>query len=448
MGRPVRGWQVLTEMRVRREVLGWSRQQLAERIDALLPTSHRLTCETVEEWELRERVPRSAYAEALCTLLGAPDIAELGLGHSLKAAAHWCWATQTQGRAYVLHRRTALERTIKLTGLGLLPVPELVQAAQVLGQRPAVYAVMVDEAQTVASRLAATYANQPAHTDIARATQTHARTLTNLLRRASMSPLVRTRLQAVSADACALSGFVALDASRLSEAGLWFDRSLSLAREADDARLQAAALVARSWLDSPTAVGASSHAPRRAIATLRQACATAHLAPPALRVWTHAHLCRDLAGAGDAQGSARALDQAWQALDNMDADGNETGWGWFSRQGELSGWRDVRLQAFCATRMLTLGHLSDGLPLATAVLKQTTNPGRRARLLGDLCAGWARADDPHAACAAGMAALDEADAVGFAAAARHIRAARSRFHPRWNGLTCVTELDERLAALP
>lgn len=49
MGRPARGWQVLTEMRVRREALGWSRQELAERVEGLLPRSHGLTYETIEE---------------------------------------------------------------------------------------------------------------------------------------------------------------------------------------------------------------------------------------------------------------------------------------------------------------------------------------------------------------------------------------------------------------
>ncbi|MGH8885991.1 MAG: hypothetical protein ACRDYX_12615 [Egibacteraceae bacterium] len=313
MGRPAHGWQVLTEMRVRREALSCSRQQLAERVDGLLAATHGLTYETIEEWELRERVPRGAYPKALCALLGAADIAELGLGHSSAAAAHWCWATQAQRKAYVLQRRTVLERMMKVSGLALLPVPELVAAAQLFGRRPRIYPVMVDDVEAVATRLAAVYATEPAHVDIARAALAHARTLTDLLRRAWMTPLVRTRLQAASADACALSGFMAVDAGRLGEADLWFGRSSSLAREAGDARLEAAALVASSWLDSPTAVGAAGHAADRAIAMLEQACAKARHAPPAMRVWTHAHLSRDLAGSGDADGSARALDRAWEA---------------------------------------------------------------------------------------------------------------------------------------
>ncbi|MGH8908097.1 MAG: hypothetical protein ACRD0K_16680 [Egibacteraceae bacterium] len=289
MGRPARGHQMFTEMRARREVLGWARQALAGRVDALLPVTHGLTYEAIEEWELRERVPSGRYAHALCTLLGTGHIAELGLGHSREAAAHWCWATQPQRRADVVRRTT-------IDGSALLPVPQLVQEAQLFGRRPHVCGSILGEAHAVATRLASTFIAEPAHPDIDRAARAHARTLSDLLRWACMPPVVRTGLRAIAADASALVGFVALDAGRLPEAELWFGRGLSLARQAGDARLESAMLMALAWLDAPTA--------------LREGRPKAGEIPAAMRAWAHAYLSRDLAGVGNAAGSARALHQA------------------------------------------------------------------------------------------------------------------------------------------
>ncbi|MGH8896282.1 MAG: hypothetical protein ACRDZ4_04470, partial [Egibacteraceae bacterium] len=266
-----------------------------------------------------------------------------------------------------------------------------------------------------------------------------------LLERAVMSSAQRERLGSIGADAAAMEGVLALETGAPGEARDSFDLALDLARGARDARLEALVTAAETWLWSPAKLGVRATGdPQQAVSAMEHACALGRHAPAPTQLWLHAYYAWHLAAARDAGGWARALASVQDTLDGIDQ--NDSGWGFFSLDGEFAGFDGGRIHAFEGDTRLLLGQHADAVgPLQQAIdtaympIKQS---GRRRSLM----AAWAGAGEPEPACAAGIACLDQADAAGLTLIVEKVRDVRETFPPAWSDLDCVRELDDRLRA--
>ncbi|MGH8909431.1 MAG: hypothetical protein ACRD0K_23775 [Egibacteraceae bacterium] len=430
--------RVITELQLRRE---------AQKLDRTILVAHlQLRCEhgaeglesqTVRDWEQRLHVPSAFYQKVLCDYFQVDSVAELGLGDSLEAARYWTRGTELE-RTREVRRRQLLHLTVQTATASLLPVPALTAAAQLLSGRRRFDPVDVDTAQQVASHLAASYLAAPGRAVIS-AAQAHAHTLVDLLKRASMTPEVRTQLTALTADAMSLAGHGQTDAGRLAEADAWFTDALRLARDANDPRLEAHALASRAW----TLLRCPKPDQAAAIAWFEAAAEFDGVLPHAGRAWLFSNLAIERAAVGDDLGSGRLLERAKTAAALASRD--EPGWGWWSAHGALGGWDGVRPEVFTGWRSLRLGRPAEALERFDAALVGTVLPARRANLHEATMLASAALGDPDRACASGVAALDEAKTYGLGTQHEEIRKARKSFPEQWDSLRPVIELDERLA---
>lgn len=431
--------EVVTELRLRREAAEEPlRRQVVAKLEFLCAQPTSLNEKRLFEWEVREHEPCTLFSETLCAYYDVGSIAELGLGHTREAAHNWTYATKAQRKAEV-HRRKLLAEGGKVFVAGLLPVGSLVALAQRLGGRPSLDLAAVGAAEQVATDLASRYVSDPGG-EVVAAAVAHARTLTDRLARASLTPEVRSRLAAVACDAASLAGYTAYDAGQRGEASLWFDDALALAREAGDRRLEALVVAATALIASEsTTLGHGDRS--RSLAVLQGAVALDRHLPPAGRAYVNGYLSRELAAADDDAGSGRALERALGAVRLVGR--GEPGWGWWSQHGELAGWDGARAGVFTGLRPLFLGRCSEAVPLLENALDGTAAPVRRATLHLDLTRASVGLDDPERARAEALAALDEVDKHGLSIVASDIRVVRDTFPPGWPEWA-NEEIDERL----
>lgn len=365
------------------------------------------------------------------------SIAELGLGDSLEAAHHWTWRPKPERKRQV-RRRQLLHLTVNTATMSLFPVPPLVAAAQLLGDRRRFDSVDADTARQVATHLAVSYEDTPDRTVIS-AAYAHAYTLLDLLEHALMTPEGRVQLTALAADATCLAGYADLDAGRLPQADAWLAAALQLARDAQDRRLEAYALAARAWalLRCPDPNQATAIAALEAAAEFHEAVSHAG------RAWLFANLAIERAAVGDDLGSGQLLERAKTAAALASCE--EPGWGWWSAHGYLGGWDGARPEVITGWRSLRLGRPVEALKRFDAALDGTTRPARRADLHEGTMLAAAALGDPDRACASAMVALDESKTHGLGTQHEQIRKARKSFPEQWNSLGPVIELDERLA---
>ncbi|MGH8903730.1 MAG: hypothetical protein ACRDYA_19165 [Egibacteraceae bacterium] len=430
---------VFTELWLRREVRGQTRNAFIEALNERCGKPTGLNEMTILGWETRAYEPRGRNARLLRVYHRVDSIAELGLGHDPGAAANWAWATEEERRRAVERRRA-----LQVIGTGmtaaLLPVGRLTQAAQLLGGRPRLDLAAIETAEGVATHLAISYLADPNAETVAAAVA-HARTLTDRLRHASLTPEVRPRLAAVAADAASLVANAAVVTGQPSQAGWWCDRAVALAREAGDRRLESLTLTAiirtaSAYTRPGTGDRSGSLAALKAAASL-----DGHL-PAAGRAYVNGLLARELAGEGDDLESGRALERTLAAITLVGRE--EPGWGWWSQHAQLSGWDGARARVYTGLRPLYLGRHREAVPLLESAVEGTSAPGRRATLHQDLAYGWVGLDEPDRACAATMAAWDLASAHGLQLLLNEVRELRSSFPLGWASLGCVVELDERL----
>ncbi|MGH8933077.1 MAG: hypothetical protein ACRDZO_21235 [Egibacteraceae bacterium] len=448
MGRRARGVQVVTEMRVRREVNGWTRQQLADRVAATFPAHPRISAEMVEGWELREHTPSELYAPALCAVLdGASSLAELGLGGAPDAHAWWTWAAETERQAEV-RRRQLLQDGLTLSAVALLPVDPLAKWANWFGGRLQVDHRTLGEMEALSTRIAQRYGAVGAEGSLP-AARSLAQTGIHLLRRGSMSPQGRQRLGSIAADASGMAAEFAVGVGDLAEARRWVHYAGELAREAGDPRLQVQAMIGEAYLASPVNAG-----PRgggwddldSAVSAAQRAAELASRASAEVRVLASLALARDAAGAGDGPTAFAALAGAERALDGVGADG--PGWGWFSGHGELAGCNPERLAGTGGFVRLQLGDPAGAIALLAPAMAGAATDRRRAWVGGHLARAWAGAGDPELACSTATAALDAGEASGWVWAGNLVRSARDDFDAAWVSRPGVIALDQRLRATP
>ncbi|MGH8932689.1 MAG: hypothetical protein ACRDZO_19200 [Egibacteraceae bacterium] len=423
-------------MEIRRLVAGWTMAELRAHIELCMKEGGGLDPSTLGRWLARRSTPRALFRGAIEEVFEPAPIAALGLGLTFEAARNWTYMTPEE-RDYEMLKRRDILKGIGAAGL-LLPVSDLVAAAQLLDGRPRIGAGQLAYAQDTATELASAYIATPT-ADVIRAAQAHAYTLLDLLKpgRVEMSSSTRARLQAVASDAAALAGYGHLNAGRLDQADPWFARALDLAREAGDRRLEALALASHAWtplLGVDKAAG---------IAALEAAAEFHPFLRPAGNAYVFGYLAGERAARADDLTSGRFLWQALSAVKLIPHD--EPGWGWWSINGELGGWEGARPLVFTGGRLLNLGRPGDALEFFDGALGGTTLPVRRSHLhmwVMEACVGQG---DPDRACASAIAALDEGQANGVGVIVERVRNVRTTFPARWNPLTSVIELDERLA---
>jgi tetratricopeptide (TPR) repeat protein len=137
---------------------------------------------------------------------------------------------------------------------------------------------------------------------------THIRQLDTALRH-SLRPGQRQPLAAVTADACALAGWQAIDMRRLPEAWTYFENAIAAAREAADMSLLAFAAGEQAY------VLADLGHPRDALAMVQAARQeTRARIPYQIQTWLHAAEGEMAAAAGQETACRHALDQAADAI--------------------------------------------------------------------------------------------------------------------------------------
>jgi tetratricopeptide (TPR) repeat protein len=428
----------VTELEVLREALGKDRPDLVTDFELRYPKANGLKPRTVARWEGREHAPCTALEECLCDYFKVGAAAVLGLGPSLVAARWWTHMTPEEMRQEVLHRRKMLHR-MGAAGAAclLLPVSDLVAIAQLLDGTIRIGTGDLAFARQTATDIASEYAAKPT-TDTIRAARAHAYTLLDLLKHSQMSPEIERQLRSIASDAASLAGYADLNAGKLDKADRWFDKALTLARQAGDRRLEALALVGCAWI--PLYAPESDLA--ATLAALETAAEFQRFLPPAGRASVFGYLAWQHATRGDDLASGRFLEHARTAAGYIPH--AEPGWGWWSIHGELAGWEGVRADVCAGWRSLGLKRPAEALQLFDAAFKHTTLPVRRASLYEDLTDACVGVRDPDRACAFGKAALDEAKTHELGLFREKIRKARKTFPPKWNTLAPVIELDERL----
>ncbi|MGH8902983.1 MAG: hypothetical protein ACRDYA_15260 [Egibacteraceae bacterium] len=448
--------RVVTELYLRRRSAGLTRKEFLREVDAGCEQPMGVTQEALYHWETRACEPRPYHADPLTAFFDdVTSIAELGLGHAPGTAFHWTWASDAEIEAEVgrrraartlaseetkMDRRTVVQTVLIGSGAALLPVRPLTATAQLLGGRPTIGLGDVRSSQDVATHLAAEYLANPSDETV-RAALAHARTLTDRLKRASMTDAVRTGLAAVASDAAALAGHAQKGAGPVAEAGRWFDDAIDLAREAGDRRLEALAIASTSWtVSESTMLGYGDRS--RSLAALQGAAALDRYLPPAGRAWVSGLLALDLATANDDAGSGRALEHALAAAARLGSGG--PGWGWYSEHGQLSGWDGARAVVYTGARPLYLGRHRDAAPLLDSALDGTAVPVRRATLHLDLTRVGVGLDEPERARAQALAVLDQVDQHELGIIREELRLVRASFPSEWPEWV-TQELDERLA---
>lgn len=254
----------------------------------------------------------------------------------------------------------------------------------------------------------------------------------------SHSPSMAARIRSMSAQTAILAGWVAFNLQDMSQALMYWTVAHEMAREAGNMSLQAHALGCRSRLYSPIHRGADETDPAVALRLLDQAV---HLsegaASPALRSWLLANRAQQFAATNQADASFRDLD----ASAHFAAIGEQ------SDDDMLSGWDEVRVDAYRGICAMVLRRPAEVIAVTESVLART-DPTRVQRSLQqcDLAAAYAMHGDIDHACALLREALQVASRAQFPEGVRRATAVRSQYFEGQHS-SSVEQLDDLMATL-
>jgi hypothetical protein len=334
-----------------------------------------------------------------------------------------------------MRRRDLLRSTGYLGATALLP-------PDVLGRIRVLPAHVDDATLDVLTEVTARYARgyyMARPDDLLRLVGAHVDRLTRL-QDAMMLPGQRQRLGSMISDAAAFAGHLSHDADRIGAARAWYELARGSAREAGDTRLEALATASVGLLHSTVASGGLTGDTKRTIRLLAQAQrrvgddATAG-------AWLSAHLSKEHAADGDANGYEAHLEYAAQALDRppLDSTGFWSAEGWFSMVSDES-W----LGGYANRGRMLLGRPDVDGDLVRQVDAAPVSRERVSRLL-DLATYRAMLGEPEEASGYAIAALTEARSGGLTRHRQGVLGVRAKLEP-WSELPAVRDLDEALAA--
>ncbi|MGH8902619.1 MAG: helix-turn-helix domain-containing protein [Egibacteraceae bacterium] len=259
-----------------------------------------------------------------------------------------------------------------------------------------------------------------------------------------MTPAHRQRLHAAAADAAALVGWLHWLMDHHADAQDAMTLAHRLARDTGDDTVQARVLSFMSWMSSTIPSAGQRGTTAAALALAAQAAALGHRAPPGDRAWLTERCATEHAAAGQADACWRGMDVAWRILDE-ERSVEERAAGFFAT---FLGARDTRHVAGA----VGLCHVLLGQPRqAEIVLTRQLNEVDPSdvpyvtALLSDLTIAYTLQDEPKPAARSAIEAVGLARIGGLSLHVERIRGVRALMPDSWTELTCIKNLDERLA---
>jgi hypothetical protein len=254
----------------------------------------------------------------------------------------------------------------------------------------------------------------------------------------SRSSSISRRIRSMTAQTAILAGWVSFNLQELTAAFMYWSVAHDLALEAGDVSVQAHALGSRSRLHSPIHRDPGEADPTAALALLDEAVNLAEdAASPALRSWLLANRAQQLAATGQPSASYRDL-EASAHYASLSEQGHED---------MLSGWDQVRVDAYRGICAMTLGRPDEVIAITESVLART-GPKRLQRALqqADLAAGYAQRGDVDQACVLLGEALTAASLAQFPEGVQRVRSTRAKYLSDVDS-SAVRQLDEMLATI-
>jgi Domain of unknown function (DUF4062) len=232
-------------------------------------------------------------------------------------------------------------------------------------------------------------------------------------------PSTAARIRSMSAQTAILAGWVAFNLQDMSQALMYWTVAHEMAREAGNVSIQAHALGCRSRLYSPIHRGVHETDPAVALALLDQAVLLSEgAASPALRSWLLANRAQQFA----------ATNQAAASFRDLDASARFASIGEQSDDDMLSGWDEVRVDAYRGICAMVLRRPAEVIAVTESVLART-DPTRVQRSLQqcDLAAAHAMQGEIDRACALLREAIETARRTQFPEGVRRAVAVRTQY---------------------
>ena len=399
----------------------------------ICPDASGLDENVVKRWEMRRNVPNKRFRPYLCRILGVSDTAELGLGDSWAAWAHWTEATDEE-------RRAEVQRRMMLRAAGLLAVGGMLPGSTTPSASKRLDSTWLCDAESTTDLLARAY-RTTAPGMVAGPVLAHLGTLQSYVDAAGL-PTDHARLHRAMADTASFAALLQFRLDLLGAATHFFGLAEQHAREAGDTALLAQVLGAKSNLHSTVVSGGLRGDARLALSILEEAhdLLPAH-APRRARALLSARLAEERASVGDREGCRRALGEAERLLDGPNDSVGSLGF--FGDNGLYSQWDEAYYEGFRGVCAVLLGD-PDAVDVLSDTLENTSSGVRRAIVMTDLAGAYARVEMPEQAALILGEAHDLAVDVRYPMAMQRIMGTRGRFDPRWSGMQCVRELDDRL----
>ncbi len=424
--------RVVTEMRIRREVQGWTRSDVVVQMQLICPDACDLDENVLKRWEMRRNEPNRRFRPFLCQIFSASDTAELGVGKSWAAWPHWTEATDAE-------RNAEVKRRVMLRAAGLVAVGGLLPRGTPLTESERLDSSWLRDAESTTDLLARAYGTT-APGMVAGPVLAHLDKLRSYVNAPGL-PSDRVRLHRAIADTAAFAALLQFRLDRLQPSAELFAIAERHAREAADDLLLAQVLGVNSYLHSTVVSGGLRGNARVALRMLEEANDLLPAAAPChSRALLAARLAEERASIGDIQGCHRALGQAGSLLDGNGDDGTL---GFFSNNGLYSLWNEAYFDGFRGVCEVLLGEPT-AVDVLSATLGNTSSGVRRVIVVTDLASAYASAGDPAQAAARLGEACTLASELRFPMAVQRIMGVRARFDPRWADLPFVRELDDRL----
>lgn len=268
----------------------------------------------------------------------------------------------------------------------------------------------------------------------------------------SMTPAHRQRLHAVAADAAALVGWLHWLVNRHADARDALTVASRLAQDANDDTIKARVCGLMSCVASTIPTAGRRGDTAAAVALAAQAAALGHRAPPADRAWLAERCAAEYAAAGHADACWKGMSAARRILAEGDPQERHAEGDPQARHGgffaTLLGARDLRHHAGA----VGLCHALLGQPRqAEVVLVRQLDEVDPADLhsvtvlLSDLAIAYTLSGEPEPASRSVIEAVSLAGSRGLLLNVERVRGVRALMPESWDDLSCVKDLDERLA---
>jgi transcriptional regulator with XRE-family HTH domain len=415
-------------LRYQRKLRGWTLDDVAEQLHRQTETipgaELGVDAHMVGRWERGVRRPSPRYVAQLCRLFEL-SADQLGLVEGVQ---------HTALKEKEVERRQFLQYLSVVSGATMLDWDRL--AALMQGGVGADQRMLDDLEALTLSYARRMEAMTPG--SLMPALRSHMNLLNGTLR-ASHTPSMRARLLSLSGEAALLTGDGSWVLDNRGDARSCWSMALDMAREANDATLEAKVLSFQRKLHSTIANPGRHGSTQRAMALLDQAASNlGPESPPYLRVFVLASRAEDHAATGGAELAYRDLDAAETLLQSTTERDN----GYFVR------WDNARIAGYRGSCELRLNRPANATAILEPALAHTSRDLARQRcaVMIDLAAAYAQQREIERSCSLLMDSLESAGRNSMGSEVERAVGARNFLNP-WKQTPHVKQLDERLLAL-